>query len=228
MPMLDYSRFDNIVDSDDDLEEPNAEGMPPEFLRALAEQAEQQAAAPPPPRPPDNVLDDLEDYFERWDARRSEGVDPSESASRASVERFEEEDFEQLDRRKGGLGAAECAICLACGSDEDLTVTLPCAAKHCFHEDCAKAWFERNTTCPLCRVDVRNLVRAASPRQPAPPSPRNFGFTRDGGVIARYDPTPPSDLPRPAYIPPELHTVAELVEIDYPERGVARVWRVPR
>lgn len=229
MPSLDYSRFDHIGDSDDDDEGPGPglEGAPQELLQALAlQRAEAEGVPAAAPQPPDNVLEDLEDYFERWDARRAGGTDPSESASAASVERFEGEDFALLDRL-GGMGGAECAICLASGPEQEPAVALPCAARHRFHEECARGWFERNTTCPLCRVDVRCLVRAASPRRP-PPSPRGFGFTRDGGVIARYDPAPPPELPRPAYIPPELHTVAELVEIDYPDRGVARVWRVPR
>ena len=44
----------------------------------------------------------------------------------------------------------------------------------------------------------------------------------------RYEPNPAADVPRPAYIPRELHSQAGCVEIMYPEAGVARVWRVPR
>mmetsp|Transcript_31869 Transcript_31869/g.100038 ORF Transcript_31869/g.100038 Transcript_31869/m.100038 type:complete len:138 (+) Transcript_31869:180-593(+) len=46
--------------------------------------------------------------------------------------------------------------------------------------------------------------------------------------ICRYDPHPPAALERPAYIPPHRAGHAELVEIAYPEHGVARVWRLPR
>ena len=62
----------------------------------------------------------------------------------------------------------------------------------------------------------------------APPSPRELGFTRDGGTILRFEPHPAPEIPRPSYISPELHESASLVEIEYPEQGVARVWRVPR
>ena len=68
--------------------------------------------------------------------------------------------------------------------------------------------------------------RARAPR--APPSPRQLGRTRDGGVILRYEPTPPPDMPRPDYIPADQRHQAGYVEIEYPEHGVARVWRVPR
>ena len=54
------------------------------------------------------------------------------------------------------------------------------------------------------------------------------GRTRDGGVILRYEPTPPPDMPRPDYIPADQRHQAGYVEIEYPEHGVARVWRVPR
>lgn len=42
------------------------------------------------------------------------------------------------------------------GSDAALqeVVQLPCAARHTFHEDCARGWLSRNVTCPLCRVDA--------------------------------------------------------------------------
>ncbi|CAK0877610.1 unnamed protein product [Prorocentrum cordatum] len=137
MPSLDYSRFDHIGDSDDDEgPDPGPEGVPQELLQALALQAEAEGAAAAAPRPPDNVLEDTVDYFERWDARRAGGADPSESASAASVERFEEDDFARLDQL-AGLGGAECAICLASGSEQEPAVVLPCAARHRFHEESA-------------------------------------------------------------------------------------------
>lgn len=250
---VDYSRFDNIdTDSDTDGD-------------ADARRAPQPSDANSPsaqPRPPDNVMEDLEDYFERLDARRAEAeaassaapfggvVRDEDVAAAASVERFAEAELEQLERSTGpgeraGGGAGECAICLGTLGDAEECLVLPCAARHRFHAECARSWLSRGVTCPLCRVDVRSLVRTAwsgseagtaevaeaaeAAAQPIPLSPRSFGFTRDGGVITRYVPRPPPELPRPAYIPPELRGVAELVEIDYPDRGgTARVWRIPR
>ena len=46
--------------------------------------------------------------------------------------------------------------------------------------------------------------------------------------VPRYEPTPPPDMPRPDYIPDDQRHQAGYVEIEYPEHGVARVWRVPR
>ena len=120
-------------------------------------------------------------------------------------------------------------MCLADFEPGETLVELPCAARHLFHPHCAHAALSRSVHCPLCRVDVRPALVAPTPTAPvAPPSPRQLGFTRDGGTIMRYDPNPHEDCPRPSYIPEELRSVASIVEIQYPDHGVARVWRVPR
>ncbi|CAE7415954.1 unnamed protein product [Symbiodinium necroappetens] len=224
---IDYSRFDHIDTSDSEADEPIAASRLP-------------GQSDHPPAPPANVLDDLEDYFHRLDARRSEleaglGASLDEESAVPSVERFNDADFRKLVRWRG-TEAAECAICLSSLSSDEDGLQLPCAARHTFHEDCVRSWLSRNVTCPLCRVDVRAIVRRRGQSQESGPSvgnesqdsPRAFGYTRDGGVILRYDPRPPPELPRPLYIPFDLHHAAELVEIQYPERGTARVWRVPR
>ncbi|CAE7236492.1 PRMT10, partial [Symbiodinium pilosum] len=113
-----------------------------------------------------------------------------------SVERFDDADFHELVRCRADDNT-ECAICLANMLPHEDAMQLPCAARHVFHEECVRSWLSRNVTCPLCRVDVRALVRRQSRSQAsAPPthgdesqnSPRAFGYTRDGGVILRYDP----------------------------------------
>ncbi len=88
-----------------------------------------------------------------------------------------------------------------------------------------------STYCPLCRIDLRPIFSSGADDDADDermPSPRQLGFTRDGGTIMRYDPNPHEDCPRPSYIPEELRSVASIVEIQYPDHGVARVWRVPR
>ncbi|CAK9075590.1 unnamed protein product [Durusdinium trenchii] len=165
----------------------------------------------------------------------------TDQRSMPSVERFNDDDLGMLVRKRCEF-ALECAICLADVLAGEDTIQLPCAARHVFHDECARSWLSRNVTCPLCRVDVRALIRSqrrmdleadalAAPVSD-PPSPRNspraFGYTRDGGVITRYEPRPPAEVGRPHYIPVDLHHVAELVEVEYPDRGTARVWRVPR
>ena len=222
--MVDYSRFDGIGDSDDDSPAPS------------------RAPAPAAPRPPPNVMDDLEDYFRRMDERRAAAESEqaeAESVAPASVERFSEDELAALKKVQFAAGRSsysDCSICLADFEPGEEIVELPCAAKHLFHAECAKAALSRSIFCPLCRVDVRKPIAAAAAAAheaaggtpDAPLSPRSLGFTRDGGVILRYEPNPAPDVPRPSYIPRALHSQAGCVEIAYPEAGVARVWRVPR
>merc|ERR1712013_895950 len=110
----------------------------------------------------------------------------------ASVERCTEEEISSLQRDTSTMAGIECAICLALTELDEEVVVLPCAAAHRFHSECARSWLARNVTCPLCRVDVRALMRAGlTARTPETlVSPRALGFTRDGGIISRYEPNP--------------------------------------
>ncbi|KAG8464254.1 hypothetical protein KFE25_003317 [Diacronema lutheri] len=198
---LDYSRFDHIGsdDSGDEQERP---------------------ARGPPPVP---VLEDLEDYFRRLDERTATAA----GAGPVSVDRCSDDELARLSVVPFVRGAAlfpyvDCAVCLADFCDDEHVVRLPCAAGHCFHVRCAREMLARSTLCPLCRVDVRRLL--APPERP--PTRRAFGFTRDGGVIKRYEPSPPLEIARPSYIPEADRARAGYVEIEYPSQGVARIWRV--
>ena len=45
---------------------------------------------------------------------------------------------------------------------------LPC--NHIFHTSCLRSWFQRQHTCPTCRMDVlHNTALRGRPGQPAPP-----------------------------------------------------------
>jgi hypothetical protein len=209
--VLDYSRFDGIGDSSDE-----------ESVREPLSYPAQEGA-------PSNVLDDLEDYFRRLDERRRE----SQSVEAPpSVERFTAEEirtFPTVAYSTGGYG--ECSVCLTDFAEGEKLTKLPCAAGHLLHVACADACLSRSVHCPLCRVDLRAIFAPSSQpsEQPERPvTPRQLGYTRDGGVILRYEPSPDPSIPRPSYVPLHLHDVASFVEIEYPDSGVARVWRVPR
>lgn len=206
----DYSRWDH-VGSDDSADE----GDPSPRRQSC-----------PPPAP---VLEDLEDYFRRLDERLGAGAGQAAELEPVSVDRCSEEELGRLSVVPFVRGAAlfpysDCAVCLADFADDEHVARLPCAAGHCFHVLCARQMLSRSTLCPLCRVDVRQLL--APPERP--PTRRAFGFTRDGGVIKRWEPSPPADMPRPAYIPEADRANAGYVEIEYPSQGVARIWRVAK
>ena len=216
-----YARWDHIVDSDDD------------------EKSEEAPIAPRPAParlPPLAIRDDLEDYFRRLDERLSQSETGPADVPRFSADELSDfvrdaEAAEAAAARSGGAGSTECAICLSDFGEGGPPVSrLPCAASHRFRSGCIRSWLRKNTHCPLCRVDLLPIHRASTScrdRRP-PPSPRALGFTRDGGTIARWEPSPPSDVPRPDYVPPHLRDIAGYVEVAYPDQGVARVWRVPQ
>lgn len=60
------------------------------------------------------------------------------------------------------ISLAECSICLSgfLGSNEKaLSVTpLPCDLRHVFHTECIRAWFERESMCPLCKAPITEAM----------------------------------------------------------------------
>jgi hypothetical protein len=207
----DYSRFAHIGDDSSD-DEVQAPPLP-------------RAASPPRGPPPPAVVEDLEDYFRRLDERLMSNA--SGAHEPVSVDRCSEEELRMLSVVPYVRGAAlfpysDCAVCLSDFTSDEAVCRLPCAAGHCFHVQCARQMLSRSTLCPLCRVDVRRLLTPPE----RPPTRRAFGFTRDGGVIVRYEPNPPADLRRPNYIPESDRDRAGYVEIEYPSQGIARIWRV--
>lgn len=84
-------------------------------------------------------------------------------------------------------------VCIIC-REEMVTGAkrLPC--NHIFHTSCLRSWFQRQQTCPTCRMDV---LRASLPNQsPPPPEPADQG--------PPPAPHPPPLLPQPPNFPQGL------------------------
>uniref|UniRef100_A0A673UGD9 E3 ubiquitin-protein ligase synoviolin n=1 Tax=Suricata suricatta TaxID=37032 RepID=A0A673UGD9_SURSU len=84
-------------------------------------------------------------------------------------------------------------VCIIC-REEMVTGAkrLPC--NHIFHTSCLRSWFQRQQTCPTCRMDV---LRASLPTQsPPPPEPADQG--------PPPAPHPPPLLPQPPNFPQGL------------------------
>uniref|UniRef100_A0A452TRV3 E3 ubiquitin-protein ligase synoviolin n=1 Tax=Ursus maritimus TaxID=29073 RepID=A0A452TRV3_URSMA len=84
-------------------------------------------------------------------------------------------------------------VCIIC-REEMVTGAkrLPC--NHIFHTSCLRSWFQRQQTCPTCRMDV---LRASLPTQsPPPPEPAD-----QGPPPAAH---PPPLLPQPPNFPQGL------------------------
>jgi len=192
------------------------------------------------PGVPSAIQDDLRDYFDRLDAQQyatsaSRGT-VGHSAMAPTVPCFSAEEFSRLRSPTKTVTSSaaeekECAICLASLKTGGDLLELPCEAHHRFHKKCLRGWFKRSVQCPLCRVDVQALLPKASRRSNASRSTSLSSVlcqrTRDGGRVLKFEPNPHPELRRPTYIPPHLHHVAQFLEVEYPGKGVARIWRVP-
>ncbi|KAH9639228.1 hypothetical protein HF086_014092 [Spodoptera exigua] len=110
------------------------------------------------------------------------------------------------DATPAELAAAdnECIICreeMHTGAKK-----LPC--NHIFHAACLRLWFQRQQTCPTCRL---NVLRAPAPEAagapgPAPPAPPLVGLPPHAAPA----PPPPGPVPPPfPNMPPPPHFVCD-------------------
>eukprot|EP00245_Coleochaete_scutata_P002608 TRINITY_DN1351_c0_g1_i1.p1 TRINITY_DN1351_c0_g1~~TRINITY_DN1351_c0_g1_i1.p1 ORF type:complete len:266 (+),score=40.29 TRINITY_DN1351_c0_g1_i1:526-1323(+) len=75
-----------------------------------------------------------------------------------------------------------CVICLADFESKDTLRQLP-ECCHAFHVDCIDQWFDKHTTCPICRMSL--LPVPPAPLPPEPPFPAMTapaGATRAGSL----------------------------------------------
>ncbi|ORM40904.1 uncharacterized protein BXIN_1770 [Babesia sp. Xinjiang] len=54
-----------------------------------------------------------------------------------------------------------CAICIMEIEDSDKVYIMPCDIRHFFHRDCLKKWFKRSRICPICRLNIADLLKEA-------------------------------------------------------------------
>lgn len=90
-------------------------------------------------------------------------------------------------------------VCIICR--EEMTTgckKLPC--NHIFHTSCLRSWFQRQQTCPTCRMDVLRPQPPPTPAQPPQPGPQPpFGFPPMGVPPAMGHQPIPGTLPQ---VPP--------------------------
>ena len=67
--------------------------------------------------------------------------------------RLEEKYVKRLQKMKMGESSKSCAICLRRFEAGQIIYRLPC--KHILHKDCLDPWFLKQSTCPLCRLDLK-------------------------------------------------------------------------
>uniref|UniRef100_A0A672NJS4 RING-type E3 ubiquitin transferase n=1 Tax=Sinocyclocheilus grahami TaxID=75366 RepID=A0A672NJS4_SINGR len=80
-------------------------------------------------------------------------------------------------------------VCIIC-REEMVTGAKKLPCNHIFHSSCLRSWFQRQQTCPTCRMDV---LRASQPNQTPAPAPAQAPA-----------PAAPANAPVPPPFPPGL------------------------
>ncbi|RZC46926.1 hypothetical protein C5167_039877 [Papaver somniferum] len=63
--------------------------------------------------------------------------------------------FKMIDTEETAV--LECVVCLSEFEDEDVLRQLP-TCLHSFHKDCIDIWFVSQSTCPVCRYNLKQIA----------------------------------------------------------------------
>ncbi|GLT66725.1 hypothetical protein SLA2020_390770 [Shorea laevis] len=69
------------------------------------------------------------------------------------------------DERFCGTEDAQCTVCLSEYHDEDILRILPYCG-HSFHVTCIDIWLQQHSTCPVCRISLREFPERKRLMQP--------------------------------------------------------------
>ncbi|KAK3093274.1 hypothetical protein FSP39_013536 [Pinctada imbricata] len=91
-------------------------------------------------------------------------------------------------------------VCIICREEMNTSAKkLPC--NHIFHTSCLRSWFQRQQTCPTCRMDVLRMPRpqtAPPPPQQPPQVPQQPQIPPNlfGGLPGMWPPMQPPQVPQ--------------------------------
>lgn len=72
-------------------------------------------------------------------------------------------------------------VCIICREEMHVSCKkLPC--NHIFHSSCLRSWFQRQQTCPTCRMDVFRTQQRPQNQQPPQPAPPPAGLQMPQGI----------------------------------------------
>ncbi|GJN06991.1 hypothetical protein PR202_ga24776 [Eleusine coracana subsp. coracana] len=91
------------------------------------------------------------------------GLDP------AAVAAFPTRAFDRRGSADSSDAEAQCVVCLAEYEDKDMLRFLPYCG-HNFHMECIDLWLEQNSTCPICRISLRDNLENNHITPSPPPS----------------------------------------------------------
>lgn len=66
------------------------------------------------------------------------------------------ETYSEIDQCHKGDKNLQCAVCILDFEADDKCRHLPC--DHLFHQDCIEKWFQEKAKCPVCKIDVNEVI----------------------------------------------------------------------
>uniref|UniRef100_A0A0A9EZ02 RING-type domain-containing protein n=1 Tax=Arundo donax TaxID=35708 RepID=A0A0A9EZ02_ARUDO len=69
---------------------------------------------------------------------------------------------------------ARCSICLGEYKEKEVLRIMP-TCRHNFHLECIDVWFQKQTTCPICRISLKDLPGAKATASPLRSLPQLLG-----------------------------------------------------
>ena len=138
---------------------------------------------------PEEVVDDLRNYFDLVDAMRP----PSGGTTLPSVQSVSDAEFRRLpETSAANAGTDECAICLQDIAPHERLKQLPCG--HALHAKCLRRWLQRSRQCPCCRAPL--AFNQPKPKPAAPPEQQQPQQQQPPQQAQQQPQQPPPQQPR--------------------------------
>ena len=114
------------------------------------------------------------------------------------------------DATEEELAAAD-NVCIICREEMQAPTTKKLPCNHIFHKTCLRSWFQRQQTCPTCRLDVLQSPAAQRQRQQAQPAPGAAPQPQ------QPQPQPPQQPPVPPFDPNLLAQMINNARLGMPQ-----------
>ncbi|KAL6633788.1 hypothetical protein ACP70R_026459 [Stipagrostis hirtigluma subsp. patula] len=110
-----------------------------------------------PPAPFDFDVEFRTADLDRTIEHSRSGLDPFAVAAIPTMQ-YSSEAFHSKDD-------AQCSICLGEYNEKEILRIMP-TCRHNFHLECIDVWLQKQTTCPICRVSLKDLPGAKATASP--------------------------------------------------------------
>ena len=77
------------------------------------------------------------------------------------VQTMSKEQLKKLKKKRIGHSSSHCTVCHDHYQKGEVIRVLPC--QHFFHYKCLKPWFKKSNICPLCRLNIKEVLEENQP-----------------------------------------------------------------